>query len=144
MYHLPLGGLRFVNPFVSTECLEYGEGCIFAAIINTRFEDNNATSAGGAIFAHYLEAIRFRCSAMQKDSNLEFFDEEDIQSLDNLTSQEQFCDTWEKNEAAEYGPVIGSYPTKVNFTIDHAKHVEMDSEHEYIIKRYRAGEDLPE
>ena len=145
MYHLPLGGLRFVNPFVSTECLEYGEGCAFAAIIDTQFVDNNATSAGGAIFAEYLEAIRFRCSTMQTASNLEFLDEEDWIGLETLTSQEQFCDTWENNEAAAYGRVVGSCPRRVNITIDDSQYdVDMRSEHEYIIKRYRAREELPE
>ena len=146
MYHLFLGGLHFASPSVSTECLEDGERCAFAAIIDTRFGDNRATSYGGAMFVEYLEAIRFRCSARPIDSDAESLNREDWIGYEKLTSREQFCDAWKNgdDDGDDDGSVVGSFPTRVRLTIEDSDYdVQMRSEHEHIIKRYRASEKLP-
>ena len=118
--------------------------CPIMTLIETQFHDNEASVAGGAVFAGYSEAIRFRCNDASPDSGLSFCEEKEGRSLDYPKSVDDICSSWKTNTAALYGHDVGTYATAGQMTIENDdKSVCVGGEENCVIKGYRSGTILP-
>ena len=114
------------------------------ALTDTRFSGNKAEVAGGAIFAGYLEGIRFDCSNASSGTGLEFYEEKEWKALSRLESKKDICPSWRGNYGNVYGPEIGTYAYNATMTIEEAKRSICESGGENcVIKSYQSGKDLP-
>ena len=114
------------------------------ALTDTRFSGNKAEVAGGAIFAGYLEGIRFDCSNASSGTGLEFYEEKEWKALSRLESKKDICPSWRGNYGNVYGPEIGTYAYNARMTIEEAKRSICESGGENcVIKSYQSGKDLP-
>ena len=114
-----VGGLHLDEVYHYSRLLDDGYECTAAAIIDTQFEGNNATQAGGAIFADCLEGIRFQCNSSSENANLTFFGEKDLSSLRRITPDKTFCPSWKNNSAGIYGQVVGTLATSSKMTVEY-------------------------
>ncbi len=118
--------------------------CPFMALTDTKFSGNKAEVAGGAIFAGYLEAIRFDCSNASSDARLEFYEEKEWKALSRLKSEEDICPSWRGNHGNVYGSDVGTYAAHAKMTIEESKRSVCESGGENcVIKSYQSGKDLP-
>ena len=117
------------------------------ALIETQFHDNEAKVGGGAVFAGYKAAIRFRCDDNSPDSGQSFCEEKEWRALGHLESVEDICPSWKTNTGAFYGHDVGTYATTAQITIDNAENVNtsvcVSGGEDCVIERYRSGTDLP-
>ena len=117
------------------------------ALMNAKFSGNRAEVAGGAIFAGYVEAIRFDCFNSFSNNGLEFYKESEWNWRDvkRLESEADICPSWKGNHGNLYGPDVGTYATYANMTIEKTnKSVCASGGENCIVDGYRTGEDLPE
>ena len=113
-------------------------------LIETQFHDNEASVAGGAVFAGYSEAIRFRCNDASPDSGLSFCEEKEGRSLDYPKSVDDICPSWKTNTAALYGHDVGTYAAAGQMAIENDdKSVCVGGEENCVIEDYRSGTNLP-
>ena len=119
--------------------------CPIMTLIETQFHVNEASVAGGAVFAGYSEAIRFRCNDASPDSGLSFREEKEWRSLDYPKSVDDICSSWKTNNTATlYGNDVGTYATAGQMTIKNDdKSVCVSGEENCVIKGYRSGTILP-
>ena len=127
------------------KCIASNKHCPFVALTDTRFSGNKAEVAGGAVFAGYLEAIRFNCSNASLGTGLEFYEEEESKVLKRLESEADICPSWKGNRGNVYGPEVGTYAATANMTLKKAKRsVCASGGKDCVIDGYRTGEDLPQ
>ena len=115
-------------------------------LIDVRFSGNEAKTAGGALFAGYLEAIRFRCSdAASAVAALMFNDESKGKALSRLASLGDICPFWKHNRANDYGPDVGTYAVRALMSVKDAKKPAVcASGEDCVVDEYRAAADMPE
>ena len=126
------------------------------SLTDTNFSGNKAKVSGGAIFAGYLEAIRFDCSNASSDTGSVFYfeDDDDIRSvfygekwkaLKRLKSRADICPSWKGNHANVYGSEVGTYAYKATMTIgkDNISVCVSGGKDDCVVDGYRAGEDMP-
>ena len=139
------GGLYLGEPYFP-RCLENGYECNAAAIIDTQFEENRATFAGGAIFTEHMEIIRFQCNSSSKNGNLTFTEKTDWSFLHPITSEELLCPAWRNNSAsfAGYGHIVGSYATMAKMTVEYkGEKTEVLTGGGFEVQDYVGGNQLP-
>ena len=141
-FMLSSGGLFYGCKQRKEKCLAEGEDCPFVAATNTTFSDNSAEIAGGAIFAGYMDAVRFRCSADGEDADLAFYKQREWQSLIRLKSVDDLCSSWRHNRAENYGADVATYPAMAQMTVEGDKS-KTESGEEYTFKGHRSGKELP-
>ena len=125
-------------------CSKNGYECISTVIIDTQFEGNNATFAGGAIFSDRLDGIRFQCNWPSENDNLTFLDKKDWNSLRRVTPDETLCPSWRNNSAGIYGQVVGTYAKMAKMTVEYeGKETEVLSGEGYDVPEYVGGNQLP-
>ena len=126
------------------ECVANDTKCPFMALTDTKFSGNKAEVAGGAVFAGYLEAIRFDCSNASSGTGLEFYEEKEWKALSRLKSEEDICPSWRGNYGNVYGSDVGTYAAHAKMTIEESKRSVCESGGENcVIKSYQSGKDLP-
>ena len=137
------GRLFFVCSENRKRCLINVSACPFMALTNSKFSDNEAKAAGGAVFAGYSKAVRFDCSDTSADKGLEFCKEE-WKALSRLKSEADICPSWKDNQSNVYGPEVGTYAATANMTMKKAKRsVCVSGEKACVIDGYRTSKDLP-
>ena len=125
-------------------CLTNGTDCPFMAVVDTKFFDNTAEVAGGAVFAGYSDAVRLNCSIASLDTGLAFYEEEEWMAVKRLKTQADICSSWKGNSGNVYGHEVGTYATYANMTVKKAKiSVCVSGEKACVIDGYRTGKDLP-
>ena len=140
----PLGGLSFESGSNAEECLENGEECAFVTLLGTEFQKNKAVRCGGAIFAGYLEAIRYNCSIASSEAHSAFLGEESKMSR-RIGNSTELCPTWTGNAAGKYGHTLAMYPAMAEMTLKtRTSSARVRSGEEYVIQEYRIGTPLPE
>ena len=138
-----VGGL-YLDEVYYPRSLENGYECTAAAIIDTQFEGNNATHAGGAIFANCLENTRFQCNSSSENANLTFLGEKDLSSLNRITPDTALCPTWKNNSAGIYGQVVGTLATMAKMTVEYkGEKTEVLTGEGFEIPDYVGGNQLP-
>ena len=141
---MSLGGLFFVCSEKKKECLENSTDCPTVALIETQFHDNEARVGGGAVFAGYKEAIRFRCNDASPDSDLSLYAEKEWRALSYLESVDDICSSWKANTAVSYGHDVATYAATAELTIENAnKSVCVSGGESCVIEGYRSGTELP-
>ena len=118
--------------------------CPFMALGDTKFSGNKAEVGGGAIFAGYIEAIRFDCSNASSGTGLEFYEEKEWKALSRLESEKDISPSWRGNHGNVYGSDVGTYAYNARMTIEESKSSVCKSGGENcVIKSYQSGKDLP-
>ena len=126
------------------ECVAKDTECPFMALTDTKFSGNEAEVAGGAVFAGYLEAIRFDCSDASSDARLEFYEAKEWKALSRLESEKDICPSWRGNYGSVYGSDVGTYAAHAKMTFEKAnRSVCVSGKDDCVIDGYRAGSDLP-
>ena len=139
------GGVFFVCSQRHKECLSRSVECPFVAMTDTTLADNEAKVAGGAVFAGYLQAIRFRCSSEPGNERATFYEKAEWEKLTVLERADDICRSWRSNEALVYGKAVGTYATVAQMTTvsDEGKESVTSSGEEYVVAQYRSGDELP-
>ena len=141
---LCLGGIFFVSSEKNEECVANGTNCPFMALTDTKFSGNKAEVAGGAVFAGYIEAIRFDCSDASSDARLEFYEEKEWKALSRLESEEDICPSWRGNHGNVYGSHVGTYAAHAKMTFEKAnRSICVSGGDDCVIDGYRTSKDLP-
>ena len=114
------------------------------ALVETQFRDNEARAGGGAVFAGYKEAIRFRCNDASPDSDLSFYAEKEWRALGYLESVDDICSSWKANTAVSYGHDVATYAATAELTIEDANNsVCISGGENCVIQGYSSGTELP-
>ena len=139
-----LGGLFFECSKKNEKCVANGTNCPFMALTDTKFSGNEAKAAGGAIFAGYIEAIRFDCSNTLTDIGLEFYKAAKWKTLKRLESEADLCPSWKGNRGDVYGADVGTYAYSAIMTIAESKgSVCVSGGKNCVIEGHHTEEDLP-
>ena len=143
-YCLSVGGLFFVSSERHTKCLARSIHCPVMALTDTQLSGNEASVAGGAVFAGYLEAIRLSCVSTSSDVGLRFYEEKEWKALSQLKSDKDICPSWKGNHGGVYGPNVGTYAATAEMTLDDTnKAVCVSGGENCVIEGYHIGTDLP-
>ena len=139
------GGVFFVCSQRHKECLSRSVECPFVAMTDTTLAINEAKFAGGGVFAGYLQAIRFRCSAEPGNERATFYEKAEWEKLTVLERADDICRSWRSNEALVYGQAVGTYATVAQMTTvsDAGEESVTSSGEEYVVAQYRSGDELP-
>ena len=114
------------------------------ALVETQFSNNEASIAGGAVFAGYSEAIHLRCTDASSDAGLDFYREQEWKDLRQVESDKDICSSWKGNRAEVYGQDIATYASAAQMTLDDAnKTVCVSGGENCVIDGYQIGTDLP-
>ena len=139
-----LGGIFFVCGKRKEECLANGTDCPFMVFVETQFANNEASVGGGAVFAGYSEAIRFRCTNGSSDAGLRFYQEKEWKILRHVQSDKDICSSWRDNRAGVYGQNIATYAETAEMTLEDVNKFDcLSGKESYAIDGYRTGTDLP-
>ena len=110
----------------------------------TQFSSNEASIAGGAVFAGYLEAIRFHCTEASSDAGLDFYKEQEWKDLRYVASEKDICSSWKGNRAEVYGQDVATYASAAQMTLEDAnKIICVSGGANCVIDGYQIGTDLP-
>ena len=113
-------------------------------LVDTRFEENSAESAGGAIFVDRLEAIRVNCVPILQNADSALLSEKDWGQSHSIASEHDFCPTWKGNRAGLYGPTVASFAVRARMTIDSGnRREEITSGEVHVYDDYLGGSLLP-
>ena len=144
---LCLGATAFFRDSEQTNCTIQDDNCSFLVVTDSVFFENEAVSAGGAVFASDIDSIRMSCSAYERwPSRSEFYDIEELMTLDAIRSVEDICQSWKGNQAGVYADDVGSSGAGVRTTVvPDGLHeaVEEVSGNRYVVEGYSSGEPLP-
>ena len=114
------------------------------ALADTQLSGNEASLAGGAVFAGYLEAIRLSCDNTSSDVGLRFYEEKEWKALSQVKSDKDICPSWKGNHGGVYGPNVGTYAATAEMTLnDTNKAVCVSGGENCVVEGYRVGTDLP-
>ena len=114
------------------------------ALTETLFRDNEATVGGGAVFAGYLEALRFDCSDASLDTGSRFYEETEWKALSRIGLDKDICPSWRGNRGNVYGSDVGTYATHAKMTFEKAnRSVCVSRGEDCVIDGYRTNKNLP-
>lgn len=135
-----------MNEDYGKNCSSLEGNCTYLALNGCSFK-SNAALAGGAIFAAYSKALRYKCEPFETGSGIDPFNDEILSAMKPLKSINHLCRSWVGNEAVAFGPFIASYPRDIQtFSVtwennwDHKKPVDMES---HAIDDYQSGRVFP-
>ena len=144
---LCLGAIVFFRDSKQANCTIQDDNCSFLVVTDSVFSENEAVSAGGAIFVSDIDSIRLSCSAYKRwPSRSEFYDREELKTLDGMRSMEDICPAWKGNQAGLYADDVGSSGARVRMTAipdDLYNGVEKVSGNRFIVEGHSSGEPLP-
>ena len=113
-------------------------------MVNTVFTNNEAQSAGGAIFIDTVAGLQLRCSDESAGKGQERYPEKHWTAMKRLTSIDDICTSWENNSADRYGPDVASYVSDVQKKIadTEIKGLIPPDRNRYIIGRHKSGKPI--
>ena len=107
--------------------------------------NNEARSAGGAIFIDTVAALRLRCSDESTEHGVQFYSEKQRESMKSLTSIDNICTSWKNNTAGRYGPEVATFVSNVQKKIvdEETGDSELADGSPLTIHNHRSGKPIP-
>ena len=126
-------------------CTEHNANCTFLAFRGSTFVDNEALSAGGAVLASDLNAIRVGCARRAFQDPQAFMSRPDFEALPVLNSKEAVCRDWKGNTASDYGDDLASYGRQVRKVIrfEQSGDEQKVEGNIYVLQNHLSGSQLP-
>ena len=119
--------------------------CPVMALSDTQLSDNEASVAGGAVFAGYLKAVLFSCTDTSSDVfGLRLYKEKEWKSLSQVQSDKDICPGWKGNRGGVYGPIVATYAATAEMMLEDVNEsICVSGGKNCLIEGYRVGTDLP-
>ena len=126
-------------------CAAHDAKCSFVALQDTRFVNNQASSAGGAVLSSDLNAIRVSCRNRTRSKPLEYLKKPAFESMDTLNATRHVCQEWTHNTAGGYGNTVASYAHRIRKKIRYEDtNVEEEIEgNRYVVRNHVSGTQIP-